>query len=404
MDKFDQVLGSFLSAAPTGQGVTARAENVARRAEAATAELLRRETEVVPRIAEANSYSASEAKRAFHSALDPIRADALMSLWAKDFQPRKTALHGMTVVFGGGSIPQPNLFALIAAMMVSEKVLYRPPADDPFLVPLFVQAMAAPPSEVLCASWPREREDLTKRILERADAFVLFGDDATSAELTRLLRPGCIKRVYGSRVSFAVMDYARLPSLKSLPRYAERLAEDIVAYDQRGCLSPVMLYMIGGDAKLRADFLATLHSELLARARRDGFAPRIPDSAAAQIQSLRAIYSMDGSGRRRVLSNGGLPGWTLLYDEVDAGLRDSPGYQTLFISPLAKWDDLPAALAAHPGMQLRIQAVGVAPDPSVCPKNILTALKSSGLSRVCNFGEMQTPPLDWTHDGNPFFP
>ncbi|MBI1783856.1 hypothetical protein HYR69_01815, partial [Candidatus Sumerlaeota bacterium] len=127
-------------------------------------------------------------------------------------------------------------------------------------------------------------------------------------------------------------------------------------------------------------------------------------SASSAIHSLRAIYLMDGSGKRAIYTSGGLPGWTLLYDEVDLSLRDSPGYQTLFVVPVKSWDALPGAVEPNPKIPPRLQGMAVGPDPSVCPRSVLTALRKRGLSRVCAPGELQSPPLDWTHDGNPFFP
>ena len=181
------------------------------------------------------------------------------------------------------------------------------------------------------------------------------------------------------------------------------LAEDVAAFDQRGCLSPSALYVVGGGREAALAALDRLAEALEARARRFGFAPRIPPGAASAIVSLRAIHAMDSSGRRRARFSPGLPGWTLLFDEDGESLHPTPGWQTLFVHPIGNWDALPTA-AAELTRGGGLQAIGIAPDESACPPGVMAALRGLGLSRVCALEQMQSPPLDWAHDGNPFFP
>ena len=53
---------------------------------------------------------------------------------------------------------------------------------------------------------------------------------------------------------------------------------------------------------------------------------------------------------------------------------------------------------------LCLKAMGIGPEGVEIPDGILSSLNGQGLSRVCDVGGMQRPPLDWTHDGHPFFP
>jgi hypothetical protein len=48
--------------------------------------------------------------------------------------------------------------------------------------------------------------------------------------------------------------------------------------------------------------------------------------------------------------------------------------------------------------------MGIGPDTACIPESMGDALEKLGLSRACPLGRMQSPPLQWTHDGNPFFP
>lgn len=449
-----------------------QAERVAKSAEAAARKLLESSLEwdeeaedeeaedgrargIVGDLARANGFSPDEARRAFWEALEPIRAKELMRLWDESARAPDAPARA-AVVFGGGAIPQPNVRAMIAAAMVAPLVLFRPPATDPFLAPELARVMnsslgklhkkSAPSASssttstasippIVCARWPRERPDITRAVLARAESFTLFGDRRAEEALRPMLAPSARAYVYGPRASAAVvdldarapvsarMDAALVPGRKRLPNgidaTMDRVAEDVSAYDQRGCLSPLALYLIGGGAgargvETRAAAFEALARALDARLTERGPAPGMPASAASRIRSLRAVWIMDdGAGdqaggpadRRRALMSPGLPGWTLLWDEADASPFGSPGYQTLRVIPMNSWADALASLeAAFRGAETGLQGVGIGPDPKVAPPGVLERLRALGAARVCPVGEMQSPPLDWTHDGNPLFP
>lgn len=421
-------IGAFLSSVPSEEAWDPLRQAVAfsRIAEEASTELLARKSELAPAIANAHGFSPHEAERAIREAFEPVKGGPLLKIWNREVAPRLDltmkandrkhfGLPELSVIFGGGAIPQPNIIAILAAGMVSRKVLFRPSSHDSILGPRFIECLAARAAagkssarralpEILAARWPHDDATLTREIVAQASSLVVFGDGGSVEELSSYARPECQRFIYGPRVSFAVLDLGRLPSLQNLAQYAEPVAEDIVAYDQRGCLSPTTLYLMGGDAKLRRDFVTALRLALIARAKQQGFAPRIPGSTASAIHSLRAIYLMDGSGHRAVFSNASLPGWTLLYDETDISLRDTPGYQTLFVCPVAGWPELMKVLDAAPSKSFALQGLGVGPDKLACPKEYADRLRARGLTRICLLGQMQSPPLEWMHDGNPFFP
>ncbi len=388
-----------------------RAPAWAELAEKTARELLEKIDELIPLIGEAHGFSPAESRRAVRRALEPVTAEGLMALWRKEVESKadsQTHWPNLTVIFGGGAIPQPTVQEIIAAGMISRYVIFRPSADDPILAERFIQTMGRDSEErILCVTWPHDDADLTNQIISGADSLVIFGDQPTVDDLGRRASPHCQRFIYGPRLSFAVMDLTRGASGSEMDQWARKFADDVAAYDQRGCLSPSALYLIGGSNEKKSVYMHSLADALDEKAHHNGFTRRLPAGAAMAIRSLRAVYSMDPGNKRSVFSSGGLPGWTLLYDETETSLRPTPGYQTLFVFPVTNWEHVLQSVVSDgtfDSSRPRLQGMGLAPDATACPQSILAELEKIGLSRVCPLGQMQNPPLDWTHDGNPFFP
>lgn len=405
----------FLSSSESvGEWIPERhAREVAERAERAARRILTEKAELIGQLTKNPGFSHEEANRCVVSAFEPIRASALMHIWEREIgemlrRDKEPAWPSRTVVIGGGTIPQPIIQAFVAAAMVSRKVLCRPSRNMTLLLLDFIRHMepAAYIGQMEAAtlfegSWPHDELAMTQTVLGAADAFVAFGSAPALAELTSYLRPEAERFLYGPRISFAALDLTCERTTDEVHAAMHGLAEDIAAYDQRGCLSPMALHLIGGSVAARAGAIDALAEELSARSRKFGFTHMLPISVSASVRALRAVYQMDPGGGRSLRSSETLPGWTLLLDEADASLRPTPGYQTLFVCPVADWYEL--LLAVRP-MAGQLQAMGAGPNGAQCPETIRRELQSMGLSRICALGEMQRPPLDWVHDGNPFFP
>lgn len=89
--------------------------------------------------------------------------------------------------------------------------------------------------------------------------------------------------------------------------------------------------------------------------------------------------------------------WTVIVDP-DARFSLSPGYRTVFITPVRDRVDLEARLAPSTG---RLEAFALAaPRPAWEEWSQLFA--ALGISYVCAPGMLQSPPLSWRHGGGAF--
>lgn len=82
-----------------------------------------------------------------------------------------------------------------------------------------------------------------------------YGSDETLAHLRGELPAGVVYHAHGHGFGIAVVEAS-----EDLPAAARALAEDVIAFDQRGCLSPRVAFVLGDEAATRA------FAEALARA------------------------------------------------------------------------------------------------------------------------------------------
>jgi hypothetical protein len=151
------------------------------------------------------------------------------------------------LVLASGRMPGLAIEGIAAAAAIDADVLVRPSRDETVLHHLLGTI--------------REREpELARRIevvgsgdevpWERAESAVVFGSDATIAMVRDRLSPQAAARVaaYGSRQGIAVA----APGADVDPSWAERLADDILAFRQAGCMCPAWLFLLGSEPEARA--------------------------------------------------------------------------------------------------------------------------------------------------------
>ena len=225
--------------------------------------------------------------------------------------------------------------------------------------------------------------ELTSAWLEAADAAVLFGRDETVAAVRALLKPEIPVVSHGHRLSLAVIFDD--PDFRS-PRGAAR---DVSIFDQQGCLSPQVVF-------IRENKSLTLESYAQRLAREMGrFEKSIPRrrltlSESNSIFSLREEIQFRSANRERIgVLNSADTAWTVVTDRT-AGLPATPLNRVIHLKPLPR--SLGELIAPH---RAHLSTCGIWPMNDVS-RDIVSAL---GFTRICPVGKMQSPPLEWHHDG-----
>ncbi|MDX2081981.1 MAG: acyl-CoA reductase [Terrimicrobiaceae bacterium] len=218
--------------------------------------------------------------------------------------------------------------------------------------------------------------------IAEADAWVVYGSDATVAHFRALCPPGRIFQAHGHRVGIGVIFE------DGGPEVLQAAACDVALFDQLGCLSAQVVY-VAGDAVESAQRLG----EALEEFTRLHPPEEIPLGAREAIASVRELARFDearGTGVQLFASSDSLT-WTVIHDP-DPSFRFSPGFRVVFVKPVPP--DWMAALAPVRG---QIGAIGIHPGDS----RKVAELVRLRPSRICPLGRMQDPPFAWHAEGRP---
>lgn len=153
----------------------------------------------------------------------------------------------VVLVIAASTLPSPLVFDVISVLLTGACVVVKTPQN----MRLFSQEVASilnslsPElgSRVRFEEWPGEPGIGLKGLLKRVDRVIVNGSDETVAAILReCSEPGkLIPR--GTRGSIALFSRSVLANPKSRALAFRGLAQDILLWEQRGCLSPTRLFM-----------------------------------------------------------------------------------------------------------------------------------------------------------------
>ncbi len=277
-----------------------------------------------------------------------------------------------------GNTPHGALQSLIRGLLVGSRNHVKLPTGGLAEVTAFVAALPEGLRELVELS-----ETLPDAWIAGAEAVIVFGNDETVAALRKRVPASIPFQAHGHRVSFGVV-------FGDHEAAARRAARDVSLFDQRGCLSPHDLYVAETGGLTARGFAGRLAEELAAF-NADSPRRKLSVGEAAEIVDLRTSYAFRSASDVRTqiwMSEGGTD-WTVIYEE-DSWFATSPGNRFVFVKPLP--DDLTPALAP---VRPWLASVGIWPASMEAAER----MGRLGVSRVCELGEMQYPPLTWHAEG-----
>lgn len=291
-----------------------------------------------------------------------------------------------------GSIVTPGLWSLCFGLVVKAANLLKCSSQDPVFLKRFADSLRREsPDLAECVSvwsWTREEVEMTRSALDAADLAIAFGDDASISHLQSEVRPPRRFIGHGHRVSLAVID-----SEAFTPAVAASVAEDVAFYDQQGCLSPHVAFLVGerSDCLDFCQCLSQAMQDAEVRWPRRALAP----AEAAAIQQVRAEVEMRQAAGEpaRLSASAGSTAWSLLYDERPA-FEPSCLNRVLRVKRLPRLDMLEVALRPVRG---RVQAIAVSPGSAA--GRVAALGGQSGFTRICPPGQLQNPPIHWAAGG-----
>jgi hypothetical protein len=306
----------------------------------------------------------------------------------------------LLVHIAAGNLPNPTLTSLTLGLLTRSAQFVKCASGASFLPRLFAHSLYELDHKLgACleiAEWRGGTRELETVLFDHADCLTATGSDETLAAIRARL-PAKVRFLgYGQRVSFGFVAREVLRD-ETIAEIVSSTADDVIAWDQNGCLSPHVIYVEERGAVESDKFAERLAVEL---ANREATEPRgkISVEEAATIASRRAIYETIAMHRAdaKIWSSQNSTAWTVVF-EHDVSFRFSPLNRFIYVKPVP---DVAAVMPGVDEIHGKVSTVGVAAPPEKM-KELALRFARWGAKRICPLGQMQNPPLTWRHDGRP---
>jgi hypothetical protein len=306
----------------------------------------------------------------------------------------------LLVHIAAGNIPNSTLMSMVLGLLTRSAQFVKCAQGTALLPRLFAHSIHDYDSKLATclevAEWRGGHASLEEALFAQADWVTATGRDETLKVIREKLPAGVRFLGYGHRVSFGYVA-SEVLTLLHAKKIVGRAADDVVAWDQLGCLSPHVFYVQSGGAMSPIQFAEQLAAEL---SRREASEPRgrISAESAATIASRRAIYEVRAAHALETYlwHSKDSTAWTVVC-ESDSRFPVSCLNRFIYVKPVS---NLTAVLQSADALRGHISTVGIA-VPEHQAGEVAIQLARWGATRICPIGQMQNPPLTWRHDGRP---
>ncbi len=305
----------------------------------------------------------------------------------------------LTLHIGAGTVPGVTATSVIRALLVKSAAWAKPGLGDVALTTALARGLARVDQEVAASVavtyWPGH--DTPVAVLARPDLVVAYGGADTVSSLRSGLPVTTPLVAYHHRLSFGAVAREAL-SAADAGRAAEAVAMAAAVFDQRGCVSPHLIFAeVGGEVDPRA--WAARLAEACARVGRSLPLGRWTVGEASAVQQLRGAMEMKAAVDPSVsVATGEDLAWTVVVDP-DASAESPCAGRTVRIRPVEDLARIPSLLARLAPV---LQTMGFA-GPGDRAAELAEVLSAVGVTRVCSFEGQPFPPPWWKHDGkSPF--
>ncbi|MFA4015698.1 MAG: hypothetical protein RUDDFDWM_000790 [Candidatus Fervidibacterota bacterium] len=343
-----------------------------------------------------NTFERLRSDHLWQMMTEEIRDPSVLDGWKELPSGKRVIAIGprLTLHILAGNIPSLGISSVVCALLTKSCSLVKVSSDEPILTPMFVSSL----NEVdeflasCCAvvTWKGGDETIESVAFKHADVVVAYGSMETIMSIRNRLPPTKRFIAHGHKISIGVVD-----SHCELSEAADKVATDVAMFDQQGCMSPHIVFVIGEreDAK---EFVAAL-SKSLEGVSQKLTAGRFVKERAATIHSYRMVYTMAGED---VIPADGSVDWTVV-------LLSQPLHSSLFLNHMMC---PPRTVFVRNTKTIKglkeevelfrdfLSSAGCIVCER-CEKELVDTLATIGVSRICELGRMQLPSSWWHHDG-----
>ena len=258
--------------------------------------------------------------------------------------------------------------AIALALASAPQVFVRPSRRDPVLA----QALAARGQGLF--------ECVAELSVQPGDHVWAYGADLTLSALRAQLPAGAVLHAHGSGFGVAVVELTQAARLKDAAR---AIAEDVLCFDQRGCLSPRLVLALGQESQAHS-FADTLAAALVEAGR------RVPRGAlSADERAEESWYRQCLACFAPILDSGH---GSVSVRALELSLAASQGLAALLLPPAGRHLQIVPVERLDPalrGLERWLTSVGCAtPELEARARALLPR------ARVVPLGRMQSPAFD----------
>jgi len=359
-------------------------------------------------------FSEPVCKRAIDALFEPLTSNRMLNLVDEllgdhraldEFVERTLGLKrkafgaDLSFLILSGNIVGVGIWDIVFCLLCKTPVLVKPSSDEPILPSFFAQSLErfAPElaSAVAVIPFESEREDLFDAAIKECDVVIAYGNDETVQAIKRKIpaKVKFIERGHKFSVAIVTKEFAD-------ERTADLLALDISRFDQRGCLSPQVCFVVERGTRGTGHEFGLKLAQALERFS-DELPTNLREGEKASVTQFRLTCEMLGA---RVLSPPDAS-WTVVIWDTEHGTRDTEvkaKWQRVACSArtihIVTVDSLDKVFEELRPLGKFLQGVAVAMDFAEA-EQIVEAVGQMGASRVCPVGQLQIPPVEWSQDG-----
>ena len=332
---------------------------------------------------------------AVRTTLDTMTGDAMRGLAqsAQKGTDRAPDPIAMLSVVLAGNVFTASVRGIVVPLLFGVPVLVKASSSETLFPAMLCDALRSADSRLGAAMsvvvFPGGDVEREAALIDSAEAVSVYGGDATvEAMAARLGNTPLIAHGHGVSVAYCgnhAIEEAHIGHTIS------SLSLDICAYDQRGCLSPQLVYVEESSELSVMDFAERLAKEGLTPLSRTLPRGPLPVSVGAAQAQWRGVAEVEGS-----LVRGDTYAVSVRESQP---IRWSPGFRNVTVTPVRALDE---ALQAMRPIGSNLKCVGA--DSASIPELEARLASSPTLSAyACTIGTMQTPSLDAPADGHPIW-
>ncbi len=236
-----------------------------------------------------------------------------------------------------------------------------------------------------------KNQHLTDALLARADRVIAYGSDATLDALRARMPKHTPLIEHGHGLGLVFVDTKTLRSPRSHSALIVKLATDIAAYDQRGCLSPQGIWLQADDNTARAFCMKLLERGLKPI---EQWMPRGPMPLEERVVHSQWRLAAQAQGALFATQTSGIAYFAKRPFRLTPGRREVGVYRC---DSLASFGVQAVRLGEHVKLIASSQ-------PKQVQRFVDRHWPQVSKPRVCAIGQMQTPAIDAWWDGrSPWF-